>query len=241
MAIFASTVRLWRLAFAAAGVLCSLAAPAHDLWLAREQNGFVLYQGHRHSAHQGQEIVPYPATAVSGAICLDGKGSLTPVRYGSVHPVRVDADCVVVLVAMSSGYWTKTAWETRNVPKTGISGVLRSWLAEETVKRVERWIPAAAMPMSPRLEITPLVDPWSLTPGDKLRLRVSFAGQPVAGVPVAYDGEVRGTTGDDGSIALRLRHPGMQMISASVELPLADGKTDRLIRASALNFELPAR
>jgi len=236
MAIFASTARLRRLAFAAAGASCSFAALAHDLWLAREQNAFVLYQGHRHSAHEGQEIVPYPATAVSEAICLDGKGSLKAVRYGSAHPVRVDADCAAVPVAMSSGYWTKTVWETRNVPKTGISGVVQSWLAEETVKRVERWIPAAAIPMSPRLEITPLVDPWSLAPGDKLRLRVSFAGQPVA-----YAGEVRGTTGDDGSIALRLRHPGMQLISTSVELPLADGKADRLIRTSALNFELPAR
>jgi hypothetical protein len=55
---------------------------------------------------------------------------------------------------------------------------------------------------------------------------------------VAYDGDVRGATAEDGSIALRLRHAGMQTISASFEAPLADGKADTVIRAATLNFEL---
>lgn len=217
----------------------SLSASAHDLWFEREGSAVQLYQGHRHSSHAGQEIVPYDPAAVKEALCLDATGAARPLRPGAAHPVRIEAACDMVLAAMSSGYWTKTAWETRNVPKTGISGVVKSWLSEETVKRLDRWTPFTAKPLSDRLEITPLADPLALSPGDKLSVRVSFAGKPLAGVAVAYDGDVRGATAEDGSIALRLRHPGMQMISASFEAPLADGKADTVIRAATLNFELP--
>jgi nickel transport protein len=144
-------------------------------------------------------------------------------------------------VTTSSGYWTKTAWGTTNVPKTGVAGVLESWLSEETIKRIERWTAAAARPLAERLELTPLADPLALAPGDKLRLLVTLGGRPVAGVPVAYDGDVRGTTAADGTIALRIRRPGLQMIRASAEAPLADGRADTVVRAATLNFELPAR
>ena len=50
---------------------------------------------------------------------------------------------------------------------------------------------------------------------------------------------VDSTTGNDGKIAIRIRHGAMQLISASVETPLADGKADTVIRASTLQFELP--
>lgn len=213
-------------------------AAAHDLWLEREGSALVLYQGHRHSSHAGQEVVPYDPAAVREALCLDAKGQTQPLRLGTNHPVRIEGDCDALLVAISTGYWTKTAWETKNVPKTGVSGVVKSWLSEETVKRLDRFTPAAGKALSDRLEITPLTDPLALSPGDKLTVRVSFAGKPLARVPVAYDGDVRGATAEDGSIALRLRHPGMQVISASVESPLADGKADSVIRAATLHFEL---
>jgi nickel transport protein len=228
--------------FAAAAFLgLPLATSAHDLWLERDGSAMLLYQGHRHSSHAGQEIVPYDPAAVKEALCLDAKGAARSLRPGAGPPVRFEAGCDVLLAAMSSGYWTKTAWETKNVPKTGIGGVVKSWLSEETVKRLDRWTPAAARPLSDRLEISPLADPLALAPGDKLAVRVSFAGKPLAGVPVAYDGDVRGATAEDGSIALRLRHPGMQMISASFEAPLGDGKVDTVIRAATLHFELRGR
>jgi nickel transport protein len=224
-------------------LLAALALPAaaHDLWFERDGKGYVLLQGHRHSAHHGAEIVPYEAANVKEILCADAVGSVRPPAAGSATPVKIAADCAAVFAALSSGYWTKTAWETKNVPKTGIGGVVKSWLSEETVKRIERWSPALAGPLTEKIEITPLADPSKLAPGDKLTVRVSLAGRPRAGVPVAYDGDVRGATGEDGSVSLRIRHPGIQMLSASIEEPLGDGKADTVIRTAALVFELPAR
>jgi nickel transport protein len=220
-------------------VVLALPAAAHDLWLEKDSAGYALYQGHRHSSHAGAEVVPYEPGAVKGAICLDASGGAKPLVLDKSHPVRLTGDCAALLVSFSTGYWTKTAWETRNAPKTNVAAVIKSWLSEDALKRIDRWAPAVAQPVDTGLEITPTTDPFKLTIDDKLTVLVTENRKPKSGVPVAYQGDTRGTTGDDGRIAIRIRHGGMQLISASVETPLSDGKADTVIRATALQFELP--
>jgi nickel transport protein len=224
-----------------AALFAASSAQAHDLWLERETSGheIALQQGHRSKAHAGDEHVAYAPGFVLQATCHDEQGRSRPLTPPATYPTRFPAGCAALLVSASSGYWTKTAWETKNVTKTGIAGVLRSWRADEIVKRLDRWTPALAAPLSPGLEIVPVENPFALKAEDKLRLRVMHGGQPRAGVPVAYDGTTRGASGDDGMIVLRLRHTGLQMITASIETPLTDGRADLLIESATLNFELP--
>lgn len=219
----------------------ALPAAAHDLWLEKEGGGHVLLQGHRSGAHAGAERVPYAAGFVQQALCADAQGKAKPLTVAAGHPAKLSGDCAALFVAASSGYWTKTAWETKNVPKTGIAGVLKSWRSEDSVKRLERWSAALAQPLTPGLEITPVGDPFRFGVDDKLTVRVTLDRKPRAGVPVAYDGATRGATGDDGTVVLRIRHGGLQMIAASLESPLEDGQADTLIRATTLNFELPGK
>lgn len=213
-------------------------ARAHDLWLEPAGNDYILLQGHRHSAHAGAETLPYEAARIGRAVCVNGEGLQREVKPAAGSPARFAGPCAVLAVQFVSGYWTKTAWETKNVPKTGIAGVLRSWHAEESVKRIGAWSAAAGKPLGSGLEITPLRDPLGLKPGDKISVRVTDAGRPLAGVPVAYGDDTRGATGADGEIAIRLRHGGTQLISASVEAPLSDGKADIAIRSATLQFEI---
>lgn len=220
-------------------LLCAIPSHAHDLWLEKESGGYILHQGHRHSAHAGAEYVNYDPSFVKTAVCLDTGGTAKPQAFGKSFPVRIAGDCATLLVTVSSGYWSKTAWETKNAPKTQASGVIESWLSQESVKRIDRWMPGAAQPLSDGLEITPLTDPTRLKPGDKLAVLVTENKRPKTGVPVAYDGDTRGASGEDGKVAIRLRHGGMQLIAASLETPLTDGKADTLIRAATLQFELP--
>lgn len=224
----------------AALILSALAAGAgaHELWLERSGSDHVLLQGHRHSTHDGAETMPYAAEHVGRALCVDGEGRQRELKAAVGSPARFAGPCAVLAVQFVSGYWTKTAWETKNVPKSGIAGVLRSWHAEESVKRIGVWSAAAGKPLGSGLEITPLRDPLGLKPGDKLNVRVTNDGRPLAGVPVAYGDDTRGATGADGEIAIRLRHGGTQLISASVEAPLSDGKADVSIRSATLQFEI---
>lgn len=229
--------------------LPALPAAAHDLWLEREAGAYVLQQGHRSGAHAGEARVPYAPDFVKQALCADAQGKARPLAVAAGYPLRLAGDCAALFVAASSGYWTKTAWETKNAPKAGMAGVLKSWRSEDSVKRLERWSAALAQPLTPGLEITPVDDPFRLGVDDKITVRVTLGGRPRANVPVAYDGATRGATGEDGTVVLKIRHGGLQMIAASLETPLDDdqrkspwdGKADTLIQATTLNFELPAK
>lgn len=214
-------------------------AAAHDLWLEKEGKRWTLYQGHRHSAHAGAETLAYGGNFVLAAQCLDARGGRRPLAVLAAAPWSASGDCAALLVDVSSGYWSKTPWETQNVPKPEAPGALRSWLSKDSVKRIEHWSPLFTLPLGVDLDIAPTADPFALKPGDKLVVRVTREGKPLAGVPVAYHGDTRGATDPDGRVAIRLRHGGLQMISASVELPLKDGKADVEILATALQFELP--
>lgn len=214
----------------------SVSAQAHDLWFEKEGDAWVLLQGHRHSAHEGAELVPYEAAAVRGVLCIDATGKAKPLPLNKSAPVKVGGDCAGLFASFSTGYWTKTAWETKNVPKTGISGVIKSWYSEESLKYIVRW--TGAVPLGVGLEITPTIDPLTLASGDKLTVLVTDNGKPLVGVPVAYGGDTRGATGADGKVSIRLRHPGMQLIESSVETPLSDGKADTAIRTTSLQFEV---
>lgn len=218
----------------------ALCAPAfaHEFWLEKDGAGYALMQGHRHSGHAGPENLAYDPAGVGEALCLteDGKTRAPGVDMG--RPVRIAGTCAALLIRYTSGYWTKTAWETLNRPKTGIPGVLKSWHSEESVKHIERWLPLLAKPLGNGLELSPQAAPFALRPGDKLVVLVTDGGRPKAGVPVAYGDETRGVSGEDGKVAIRLRQAGMQRIAASVEAPLTDGKADTALRATALQFEL---
>jgi nickel transport protein len=214
-------------------------ARAHDLWLEKESGGFGLYYGHQRSAHEGAEFVEYKPEWVQQALCFDGAATETAFESHSSYPYRMRGQCAAAFVLTSSGYWTKTPYGTENVPRTEARMPLRSWLSYESVKRLDQWNEALAKPLAPGLEITPREDPLILRKGKKLRLRVTFDGQPVEGAVVAYDGKPRGRTGPDGGINIRVRRGGFQVIQASLDRPDASNKADEVIYSTNLNFELP--
>lgn len=219
----------------------SLAAPAaaHDLWLAKEEGELGLYYGHKYSAHEGAELIEYEPAWVRDALCFDRAGAQIAFEARAAYPYRMRGECAAAYVLTSSGYWTKTPYGTKNVPKTEARMPIKSWLSYESVKRIDRWDAALAKPLAAGLELTPANDPSKLRKGDKLRLRVTFDGEPVEGVVVTYDGKPRGQSGADGRINVRVRHGGFQVIQASLSRPNASDKADEVIHSANLNFELP--
>ena len=171
--------------------------------------------------------------------CVDASGQARQLEGSKGYPAKAAGDCATLLVTFSTGYWTKTAWQTVNAPKTGITGIIKSWYSEESIKFVERWTSTSATPIGTGLEITPTQNPLQLKASEKLVVLVTEGGKPVSGVPVAYAGNTRGASGRDGKVSIRLRQGGLQLLEASQETPLTDGKADRLIRTASLEFEIP--
>jgi nickel transport protein len=215
------------------------AAHAHDLWLEKEDGGFGLYYGHKHSSHQGATFVEYRREWVREALCFNAAGARIPFESDETYPYRMRGECAAAYVSISSGYWTKTPYGTENVSKDQARMPVKSWLSHDSVKRIDHWSESLARPLAGGLELTPLEDPLILHTGEKLHLRVTFDGEPVKDAVVAYDGKPRGQPGSDGAINIRVRHGGFQVIQASLTRSIASEKADEVVYSTNLNFELP--
>lgn len=221
-------------------LLASLCAPvlAHDLWITRDGSLHTLHYGHDRSGHAGARVIEYKPEQVRQALCFSTAGRELAGVNGRTWPVTLKGECAASYFVLSTGYWSKTPYGTKNLPRNEAGMVIDSWLSVESVKRIDAWGAALARPLGVELEIVPLDNPLSLRPGDKLHLAVYGAGKPIAGATVAYFGQPRGVTAADGRVNITLRQPGPQLIQASIETPLADGKADRLVQATVLQFEL---
>jgi uncharacterized GH25 family protein len=214
-------------------------AAAHDLWVEPSAGGYTLRYGHHPQvSHDGAREIGYAPAIVRSAACTDASGSPQPARVGTAAPVEIAGDCAVLYVLTSSGYWTKTPAGTRNVKKTEASSPLGSWQSLESVKHITQWGPGAAHPLRTSLEIVPAANPLELKDGDKLTLRVLTNGRPAADAVVTYDGKPRGQTGPDGTLNIRVRHGGLQLIQASVRGPHAGPEADEVVHTTALTFAL---
>jgi len=217
------------------------AAAAHDLWVEPSTGGFLVRYGHHPQvSHEGAREIVYAPTIVKSVTCADAAGGPRPVRVGSTAPVEIGGDCAVLYVLTSGGYWTKTPAGTKNVKKTEAASPLGSWQSFESVKHVAQWGAGAASPLRTPLEIVPADNPLALKDGNKLTLRVLANGQPVADAVVTYDGKPRGQTGADGTVNIRVKHGGLQLIQASTRTPHTGPEADEVVHTTALTFALSA-
>lgn len=210
----------------------------HDLWIERAADLHTLAYGHERSGHDGAGKLEYKADSVREALCFDSAGKETRADRTLAYPATLRGDCAASWFLVSSGYWSKTPRGTRNLPRTEAGPSLDSWLSIESVKRVDRWSAGLAKPLSPALELAPQTDPANLKAGDKLTVRAFFQGKPAADVTVAYFGKPRGITDADGRVNVRLANPGFQLLQASLTLPLADARADKVIHGTNLQFEI---
>ncbi len=219
-------------------LLCGRAS-AHDLWIERDGPKHTLVYGHERSGHEGAKSIEYRPESVKQATCLNGSGQDIKASRTTNFPVTLHGDCAATWFLMSSGYWSKTPYGTKNVAKNEASAVMDSWLSVEAVKRIDQWGAGLARAQTQALELTPMDNPLKLKPGDKLRLRAWYQGKPTPGVTVAYFGKPRGITDAEGHVNIRLANPGFQLIQASLEYPLNDGRADKTIHSSSLHFDIP--
>ena len=228
----------------------------HDLWLEKETPqeppSYTLRHGHPDSdtSHKAAGMAGFghglnsdslDSLSILRAVCIDSSGLATEITLEDSRSLSFRCGGAALIVAVSTGFWTKTPYGTKNVPRTGVQRPVRSWQSLESVKRIDGWVPALALPISSGLELMPQSNPLVLAEGEKLRLLVTFDGKPAAGAVVSCDGRPRGTTGDDGRINIRIRRPGLQMIRADLTLPFPGPEADETVHTATLNFEVQAR
>ncbi len=211
---------------------------AHDLWIEKEGERYTLYYGHRYSSHKGKNIIRYNPEIIESALCVDRNGNIRSLKIVKRYPIKLRSKCSIIYINLSPQYWTKTPYGTVNKEKNDVRMPINSWISYEGVKRIESWNKELTKPFKNGIDIIPVIDPFSLDVGEKLRLLITFNGKPVENVAVAYDGRFRGMTDRKGRINVRIKHKGLQFVEATYRVKINSEKADEILYTLTLNFEI---
>ncbi|WP_434602833.1 DUF4198 domain-containing protein [Pseudomonas sp. Z4-7] len=213
--------------FALLGMLLAIDASAHGLWTEQRRGNIEVIYGH------GAEDNAFKAQKISGAWAYDLGGKMIPVTverlsdHARLQPLKPPA---VLAVALDNGMWSQTAdkkWT--NEGRSKVPGAIES---TQTFKySLAIYEPGAKLPkLEPiKFVILPEVDPLTVGPGQSLPVRVLLDGKPAAGVKLVGDyrsapNTVSAETDAEGRAKVLVRNEGLNVIAASMEIPLKDNK-----------------
>jgi nickel transport protein len=240
------STKLLAAALAVAGTIAASTTQAHGIWFAQRATQLAMIYGV--GADDLDAVKRLPLVTSIGA--YDSAGETVPTRLEVAGPlllVDTTEQPAIVAAVLNNGIWSKTPdgkWH-----KKGKDEVPDAVVAERTYKYgVHLRAPLkGAVPLLPaqRLQIVPVNMPIPQAMGEPLKLRVLFDGKPVAGASVLHDlvndpdGEPAKTAAD-GTVTIKVRNQGMNVIAAVFEGPSEEpAKTLRTEHLATLSFVLP--
>jgi len=210
---------------------------AHDFWIERRGKEFVVIFGH------GDHREEFDSSKVKTVTAFGPGGGEIEVRREKkgkgllLQPVEPPS---WIFVEIDNGYWSKTIYGWRNLPKRKASRVVEAIRSFYYSKALMAWNDALQSPKSSaQLDIVLLKNPYELKAGDSLLIKVFYRGKPIAGLEVeGRHHEMISTTDKDGIARVRMIR-GNQLISVSHKEPLKDDPdADYLSLTATLTFEV---
>jgi nickel transport protein len=212
---------------------------AHDFWIDRKGKEFLLVYGHgdQREEFDYSKVKTLKAFGPGGGdieVRMEKKGKAKGLLLQPVEPPSW------ILAEIDNGYWSKTIYGWKNLPKRKASRVVEAIRSFYYSKALLAWGDALQSPISSaQLDIVLLKNPYELKAGASLPIKVFYKGEPIAGVEVeGRDHEVISTTDKEGIAGIRLTR-GQQLISVSYKEPLRDDPdADYLSCTATLTFEV---
>ena len=219
-----------------AAVLGPPRARAHDLWLERSGGGFALRAGHPGGAAEGVD-----ASSVKEIRCVragEPVHVLAP-RAGEGGTVRADGRCDAASASVDHGFFVVTPDGEKHVRKSEAPDAVRSWRSRQFAKWLDARAPVPAPALGDALEILPVTDLGKARVGEKITLRVLLDGRPAPGAIVSVGHERLAETSSAGEARVKVRHAGLESISATLRRPLGTPDADTEVLEASLSFEVP--
>jgi nickel transport protein len=225
------------LSTAAAILIAPGLASAHDFWVERGADAFVVRYGHR-----GGEVLAIDGAKVKAVRCADRSGAARdiPIAQLAFGPkeVKVPARCDAISAFHHGGFYSLTPDGEVNLPRNKAENAVKAWESRQFAKWVQVGSPAITRPLGDELEIVPATDLSGRKVGDKVTLKVLSQGKPVAGAIVAIDHKPLGETDSAGEARVRLRSAGVESVSASLRRSVKTPEADDLVLEASLTFEV---
>ena len=228
------------------GLTCATLADAHGFWFAQRANQLAMVFGV--GADDLDVVKRLPKVTSFVAYDEDGKeveSKLAP--NGPLVVVNTDNQPAMVTAVMDYGMWSKTAdgkWHNK-----GMDEVPGAIISEKNYKygvHLRRDL-SKGVPMLPAqtLQIIPLKEKLPVKMGEAIKLKVVFQGKPVAGARILADfvndpDAQPLKTGKDGTVTVKVRNQGLNVIGATFDGPPEDPtKTKKCEHFATLSFVLP--
>ncbi|NTW57662.1 MAG: cobalt transporter CbiM [Nitrospirae bacterium] len=213
------------------------AASAHDYLIEQKGNDLLLLYGH------GEQAMDFEASKVSKLKAVDAQGKDLAVQKeqrSKAMALKIAGQPAAVMAELDNGYWSKTIYGWKELPKRKASRVVEAVRSLYFTKTLLSWnatIQEASGGM--RLEIAPMSDPFASKPGDQLSVKVLGSGKPLAGLEViGFDHTKRGTTDKDGLIKVPIS-AGLNLITVEYKEKIKDDPdADALSMTATLTFEV---
>ncbi|SNB44813.1 cobalt transporter CbiM [Geobacter sp. DSM 9736] len=222
--------------FAAALCMGAAAASAHDYWIERMGKHYAVVYGHREQRLEYDPAKVKRVTVYNAAgVQLDFKKEVRS-KAMLIHP---SGKACLILADLESGYWSKTIYGLKNLPKRKATRPIESFKAYHYSKSIVSAGEAALKPVEGlRLDIVPIRNPLDMKAGDTLPLKVLFDGKPYAGAPVEGDHDKIGQTDGEGTINVTLKK-GRQIYTVERRDPIRnDPDADYAATTTTLTFEV---
>ncbi|MBI2878079.1 MAG: DUF4198 domain-containing protein [Candidatus Tectomicrobia bacterium] len=210
---------------------------AHDFFIKRQGKELMVVYGH------GDHREAFDPSKIKAIQAFDLQGKTMDVSQEKskegLH-LKIAGQPACILVEIDDGYWSKTIYGWKNLPKRKARRVVESIRALYYAKAIFAWSEGALGPEAhARLDLLPLKNPFALKAGDLLPLKVLYQGRPRAGITVEGKGHERiGTTDPEGVVKVTLSK-GHQVITVQHSEPIqGDPDADSLRTISTLAFEV---
>jgi cobalt/nickel transport system permease protein len=212
-------------------------ASAHEFWIEQKGRDFVLIYGH------GTHREDFDPGKVKTVKAFDGRGKIVDLKKEKKEKALFLSTAetpAVVVVEIDNGYWSKTIYGWKNLPKRQASRVVEALRSFNYSSTLVSWGENAPMLLSGTgLAIVPLKNPFDMKAGDSLAFKVSYQGKPLLGARVeGADHDTVATTDKDGVAQVKLSK-GHNVITLTHKEPLRnDPEADFLSVTATLSFEV---
>lgn len=212
------------------------AASAHDYWIEIRGDGYAAVYGHR------DQRLEYDPASLKKVTVYNSAGKPLDFKkevQSKAIIIRPSGNACLILADLESGYWSRTIYGLKNLPKRKATRPIESFRAYHFSKSIVSSGEAALKPIEGlKLDIIPLKQPLDKKAGDSLQLKVLLEGKPYAGASMEGDHDKLGTTDKDGLIKVKLKN-GRQLFTVERRDPLKnDPDADFISTTTTLTFEV---
>jgi uncharacterized GH25 family protein len=233
-------------AAATVGLLSTSTVDAHGIWFAQRAKQLALIYGI--GADDLDSVKRLPLVRNVTGYDASWQPVKTSLRVaGPLLLVDSEGETTAVAAILDNGIWSKTP-EGEWVKK-GRDEVKNATVSEKTIKYAVHLTGPMTTALPPleghMLQVVPVDAKLPELLGQPLKLRVLFQGKPIAGARVMHDfiNDPDGKpvkTGADGTVTIKVRNQGLNVITAIFDGPADDpSKVDRIEHLATLSFVLP--